>query len=106
MPVSTATREKRALNVSAQAGNAFDNIAGMKSDAIKILEEALKLPIEARSPWQKEMILGQTPVHPFSMGSDPCFISSLGLTPWKMGAQVSDPLLPRAARPESSRRRC
>ena len=49
MPVSTATREKRALNVSAQAGNAFDNIAGMKSDAIKILEEALKLPIEARA---------------------------------------------------------
>src|SRR6266850_4085043 len=36
---------------------------------------------DGRSPWQKEMILGQTPVHPFSMGSDPCFISSLGLTP-------------------------
>ena len=27
------------------------------------------------------MILGQTPVHPFSVGSDPCFTSSLGPTP-------------------------
>jgi hypothetical protein len=27
------------------------------------------------------MILGQTPVHPFSVGSDPCFTSSLGSDP-------------------------
>jgi len=33
------------------------------------------------SPWQKKVILRQAPVHAFSVASDPCFISSLGLTP-------------------------
>src|ERR1700681_2603611 len=51
------------------------------------------------SPWQKTIILGQTPLDPFSMGSGPCFISPLGLTPnCEMGPEASDPLLPRAAR--------
>jgi hypothetical protein len=35
----------------------------------------------ASSPWQKEIILRRATVHAFSVASEPCFISSLGLTP-------------------------
>jgi hypothetical protein len=40
-----------------------------------------KILTPALAPWQKAIILGQTPLHLFSGGADPCFIRLLGLTP-------------------------
>src|SRR5437016_12398976 len=36
---------------------------------------------DTTSPWHKEIILRQAPVHAFSLASDPCFISFLAPTP-------------------------